>query len=115
AIMVTVAVVMWSMSVEEAKEASETASVRYYPHGDTGDQGNTNDIHEVKSPFAFTGINWFTFPSSWCQTNGYKDADSRLVANGQRMRDGYQIRSSVQLGFRDDGVVVWRRGTKEDV
>jgi hypothetical protein len=43
-------------------------------------------------------VHWFTFPVQWC---------------GDGIRVGCAVPSKIQIGFRDDGVVMWRNTKNE--
>ena len=58
---------------------------------------------------AIEKVHWLTIPAQWVppNTNYWADVDVGFVA-GNRYDDN-TIKSKVQMGFRSDGVVVWRK------
>lgn len=58
-------------------------------------------------------VHWFTFPMEWVGTNVqyWADIDLDFVGDGLRIGRSYAAPSKIQFGFREDGVVVWRKST----
>ncbi len=61
------------------------------------------------TPHKEVPVHWFTFPQAWVSTydQRWADVDLDFVSGG--LKAGVVVPSEIQLGFREDGIVVWRK------
>ena len=89
----------------DGEEKKEVFRLDRFEEGGTAPTIDSAEPSEVGLP-----VHWFTFPKTWVvpRCDEWEDLDTDFFSEKPDRS------ATVQIGFREDGVVVWRKKEKEN-